>query len=210
MSFLNWYCLKLPGRQLHIIKALWDFFLLQFLRDIHWFFRKLPAHFLSPWGENLESSHRMYGLISPSVPTLNIFMDKVLTQETLCPHQKNSKLIMPTFAWKKNNQGVHVRIRLFSFNLLLKTKNLIKTKVECYLRGAAGQPSTLGCYAHHQCACMCACLTSVVTELMTEGFDILKKGVNTGGLIFVLSFASDDDNNNSIYHEQTLGTQCLI
>lgn len=38
-----------------------------------------------------------------------------------------------------------MRIRLFSFNLLLKTKNLIKTKVECCLRGAVGQPSTSGC-----------------------------------------------------------------
>lgn len=57
---------------------------------------------------------------------------------------------------------------------------------------------------------MCVCLTSVITELMTEGFNILKKGVTMGGSIFVLSFANDDGNDNSIYHEQTLGMQCLI
>lgn len=63
--------------------------------------------------------------------------------------------------------------------------------------------------------CMCACLISVITELMTEGFNIIMKGVNMDGFIFVLSFANNDGNNDSIYHEQSthcviLGMQCLI
>jgi len=65
----------------------------------------------------------MYDLVSWPMPTMNIFMDWVHTQQILCPHQKNSKAMMPTSACRKNNLGTHVRTRLFYFNILLKAKN---------------------------------------------------------------------------------------
>lgn len=48
-----------------------------------------------------------------------------------------------------------------------------------------------------------------------RGVQYSNEGANIDGLIFVLNFANDDGNNNSMYHEQsthgvTLGTQCLI
>ena len=50
------------------------------------------------------------------------------------------------------------------------------------------------------CVCVCVCLISVIIELMTARFNILMKGVNKDGLIFVLSFANNDSNNDSNRH----------
>lgn len=44
------------------------------------------------------------------------------------------------------------------------------------------------------------CLISVIIELITARFNILMKGVNMDGLIFVLSFANSDSSNDSNYH----------
>lgn len=56
------------------------------------------------------------------------------------------------------------------------------------------------CACKSVCVYMCVCLISVVIELVTARFNILMKRVNMDGLIFVLSFANKDSNNDSNYH----------
>lgn len=99
----------------------------------------------------------MYDLISPSIPTLTIFMDWEHTQESLCPRQRNSKLMMLTFAWRENNLGTHIRIRLFSFNLLLKTKEIRLRLTGNVIRDTGlVMSSTYGHYTHELCVHACA------------------------------------------------------
>lgn len=73
------------------------------------------------------------------------------------PMPSPEELMMLTFAWRENNLGTHIRIRLFSFNLLLKTKEIRLRLMGNVIRDTwLVVSSTYGHYAHELCVHACA------------------------------------------------------